>query len=72
MCAMDARNKQPEQVRVDIDEVVHETHAAILVRLAHDHRKEWLPFSQVHSIHRESSPPHIYVTPWIAKQKGLL
>lgn len=63
-------NKQAEQVRIDVEEIKRETDAAILV--LYNDEDVWIPLSQVHSIHRDPDRLHLYVTPWIAKQKGLV
>lgn len=61
--------------------IKHETAAAILFECelvyadTAVHRLVWFPLSQVHSIHREFAVhgrDRMFITPWIAKEKGLL
>lgn len=67
------RNRAPEQFKITATRIVHETDNAICIEVLDGaiDAPVWFPLSQVHSIHR-SEPPVLYVTPWIAKQKGLL
>ena len=74
-------NRQPEQVRVECDEILRDQDPKsilVLVNCQHyglmrGHSCEiWLPRSQVHSICADLKNCHVMVTPWIAKQKGLL
>lgn len=48
-----------------------ETEAAILITVAGD--DYWIPFSQIHEIHREpdGKTGSVVMSEWIAKQKGL-
>ena len=60
-------NRQDEQFKLVVDSIEFDTDKAQSVRI--DGELYWIPFSQIHSIHR-GEPPHIMITPWIAKQKG--
>jgi hypothetical protein len=61
--------KQPEHVKVYHDGILKETDAAVLIEI--DGEEYWIPLSQVHSMHHGDTP-YIMMTPWIAKQKGLM
>lgn len=75
---MEDHNTQPEQVRVDIVEVVRDepkSENAMLIRVYVDKLRTinvWVPYSQIHSIHKNGDAPYLMVTPWIAKKKGFM
>lgn len=74
-------NRQSEQVRVECDEILRDQDLKSILVLVNWQRyglmrgyscEIWLPRSQVHSICADPKDCHAMVTPWIAKQKGLL
>lgn len=72
-------NRQDERFTVACVAILRESERAVLVEVEADAYglipgeacELWFPLSQVHEIHH-SAPPTLVVTPWIAKQKGLL
>ena len=72
-------NRQDERFEVRCVALLRETDRALLVEVdANEYGlipgeacEIWLPLSQVHEVHR-TNPPTVVVTPWIARQKGLL
>lgn len=72
-------NRQDERFVIECVAILRETERAMLVRVDADTYglvpgeacELWLPLSQVHEVHH-TVPPTVIVTPWIAKQKGLL
>lgn len=73
-------NRQDEQVRINCKAILKESLKAVLIEVDADEydrpqgelNEIWLPRSQIHSICEDAHDCHVYVTPWIAKQKGLL
>lgn len=64
-------NTQPESVPIPCD-VEHETPAAILIRVESGDQ-HWIPLSQVNRInYPKDGGATIFMTPWIAKKKGLI
>ena len=68
---MAANNKQPEMLRIEVDEICEfSTSKAIAVKC--EGKTLWIPRSQLHDIGHEGKQALIWVTPYIAKEKGLI
>jgi hypothetical protein len=59
-------SRQDERFDLKVDDIKHETARAVLVVI--EGKEHWLPFSQIHAIHRNQKL--LSVTPWIAKKIG--
>lgn len=62
-------NRQDEKFSLNVAEIKHETANALLI-ITEDGEEVWLPFSQVHEIHKDTVSPRVAMTAWIAKKKG--
>jgi hypothetical protein len=62
-------NQQKEKVKICHDGIVARTDRAICVSI--EGEDVWFPYSQVHEVCHDPIDLHLYVTPWIAEQKGL-
>lgn len=69
-----AYNKQDERVTVKCEKILNESASGLAIQIVVEDAEEaiWLPLSQVHEVCRNAQPPYVVVTPFIAKQKGLL
>ena len=60
--------RQEEIFILTVAKLGHATpHAQLITTVDGD--DEWIPFSQIHAIHKEE-PPRVEMTAWIAKKKG--
>jgi hypothetical protein len=55
-------------IQIEVDEIVHETDSAVLVK--YEGEDVWIPLSQVSRMSRGKQSSAIWIPQWLADKKG--
>jgi hypothetical protein len=74
---MGSSARQEEHIHVEVDAILRDESHQKAILVVFEGRNEWVPRSQIASIEGDRQvngkpAPRIWVTPWIAKQKGFV